>query len=179
MNAPKAVRITFLGKPLRNVYPHATAWQVLKYKVFRAARWLLIRFSIALAIAGLMFGAYIYGQVDNNVVAAQNVITYTKDQEAPVLARIGDCESGVRLSNGKAMSGSRTQYNKNGQVIRTPNSNGTVDTGMYGINSIWDKQATQLGLDLTKEADNYKMAKWLYENKGTGDWSASQSCWKI
>jgi len=57
------------------------------------------------------------------------------------------------------------------------NTNGTVDIGEYQVNGFyWGKKASELGLDLTKEADNKKMAEWIYANKGTGDWY-SQKCW--
>lgn len=88
-----------------------------------------------------------------------------------VLDRIAACESG----NGK--SGTATQYDKNGQVLMRPNTNGTVDVGKYQINSIWFKQATTLGYDLTTTAGNAAFAEWLYLNKGTGDWQASSKCW--
>jgi hypothetical protein len=58
------------------------------------------------------------------------------------------------------------------------NTNKTVDIGRYQINSVWNKKASELGLDLTIEADNEKMAYWIYENRGTGDWYSSEKCWK-
>jgi hypothetical protein len=57
------------------------------------------------------------------------------------------------------------------------NTNKSVDIGKYQINSVWFKKATELGLDITKEEDNEAMAYWIYENRGTGDWYSSQSCW--
>lgn len=91
--------------------------------------------------------------------------TIVVQAEAPVLERIAKCESGGH-------------HFRNGQVVINPNKNGTVDVGLFQINSIWNKKATEMGLDLTKEADNRKFAEWMYANKGTGDWSASQACWK-
>ncbi len=83
----------------------------------------------------------------------------------PVMIRISKCEN------------SGTQLDKNGQVQMHWNKNGTVDVGKYAINTVWFKKATAMGLDLTKEKDNETMAMWIYENKGTGDWSASSNCW--
>lgn len=92
--------------------------------------------------------------------------------DSPVLDRIGDCESG----NGK--SGSRSQYDKNGQVIMHPNKDGSIDIGMYQINKYhWAAKAKVLNLDLTKEEDNRKMAGWIYLNVGTGPWASSSKCW--
>lgn len=111
-------------------------------------------------------------------VASLSTTTVTASTEvvqapvvSPVLDRIADCESG----NGT--KGSATQY-KNGQVVMNANTNGTIDIGKYQVNlTYWGKQATALGFDLTKEADNKAMAEWIYANKGTGDWSSSQKCW--
>ena len=85
--------------------------------------------------------------------------------EAPVMERISICES-----NGQ-------QLNADGQVLIKVNNNGTYDTGAMQINSIWNKKATELNLDLTKEADNNAFALWLYKNYGTGSWSATAKCW--
>lgn len=134
--------------------------------------WFWTKISVVAGLFGVI--AYSVGIAQNaNTVYAQNIIVTPTiaEQEVPVLQRIADCESG----NGKPGSGT---HFKNGQVIISPNTNGTVDIGKYQINSTWDKQATKLGLDLTKEKDNYAMAKWLYENKGTGPWASSAKCWE-
>ncbi len=146
-------------------------WTSLKTIARKIFFWTKI--SVVAALFGVI--AYSFGVADKgNTVYAQNIIVTPTpaELEAPVLARIADCESG----NGT--KGSGTQF-KNGQVIFKANTNGTVDVGKYQINSSWDKQATKLGLDLTKEKDNYAMAKWIYENQGTGPWASSAHCWNI
>ena len=114
--------------------------------------------TIAVVVVFEMGGALspveIYHQVD-----AVEVVT-------PVLQRIANCES------------NDSHYDKNGQVLMRSNTNKSVDVGRYQINSVWFSKATELGLDITKESDNEEMAKWIYENKGTGDWSSSANCWK-
>jgi len=60
---------------------------------------------------------------------------------APVMERIAKCESG------------NTHY-RNGQVIFNANKGGSVDIGLYQINSIWNKKATEMKLDLTKPVQN-------------------------
>lgn len=140
-----------------------------KAKVRRAGvlffRWSLISSAaVALVAIGAAFGS-------TNTVQAVEPQVIVEQVAAPVLDRIADCESG----NGT--KGSAIHY-KNGQVVMNANTNGTIDIGKYQINmTYWGKKATELGLDLTKEADNKAMAEWLYANKGTGDWSASQKCW--
>lgn len=123
--------------------------------------------TIGVLAAVFFIGAATYSTSTSSVEAA----VVTKVAEAPVLDRIADCESG----NGTP--GSASHY-KNGQVVLRANTNGTVDIGKYQVNlTYWGKKATELGFDLTKEADNKKMAEWLYANKGTGDWSSSAHCW--
>jgi hypothetical protein len=52
-----------------------------------------------------------------------------------------------------------------------------VDVGKCQINSIHFKEATSLGFDLMTAEGNTAYAKYLYANKGTGDWYSSQKCW--
>jgi hypothetical protein len=96
----------------------------------------------------------------------------------PILQKIADCESGIRKANGKAVPNSATQYDKNGQVLTNPNTN-SVDIGIMQINLLkWGSQATKLGYDLSTKQGNEEMGLWIYENRGTGDWYSSQSCWQ-
>ena len=87
------------------------------------------------------------------------------NEKIPVMERIAKCESG-------------NMHFKNGQVIINVNSNGSYDSGRYQINSIWNKKATELGLNLMVEKDNEAMARWIYVNRGTEDWYSSKSCWQ-
>ncbi len=128
--------------------------------------------KVGTAVAALFTGAVF-------VVAsmlATSTVTYAESQpqvleaKSPVLDRIADCESG----NGKA--GSATQL-KNGQVLISLNTNGTYDQGKYQINSIHNKEASAMGFNLATEEGNTAYAKYLYANKGTGDWSSSSHCW--
>lgn len=118
-------------------------------------------------IAWMVVGGLLVGQhlTPANVVYADKEVIKEVEVNAPVLERIATCESG-----GKHLG-------KSGQVIIKSNTNGTVDIGKYQINSVWFKKASEMGLDLTKEKDNEVMAKWIYANRGTSDWSASAPCW--
>lgn len=109
--------------------------------------------------------AYEHATAKPRVVEAQVMVEVPVEADSPVLERIMQCESGGK------------QFNKNGQVLIKTNTNRSYDTGKYQINSIWGAQATKLNLDLTKEKDNEIMARWIYANRGTGDWSASSNCW--
>lgn len=100
------------------------------------------------------------------------------EERAPVLSRIFDCESGTRDKHGRAVKGSATHYDKNGQVLMRANTNGTVDVGISQINSVNFPEATRLGLDVTKERDNIAFAEILYKTQGTEPWYSSKSCWR-
>lgn len=90
----------------------------------------------------------------------------TIEAKAPILDRIASCES------------KGSQVGPSGQVIIHINTNGTYDIGKYQINSIHNSEATKLGFNLMTEEGNAGYAKYLYANKGTGDWQSSAHCWQ-
>lgn len=163
------------------------------YKISLESRWAIIKYWIKyytqLILTGMLFNGIIYLAFligTAHQVSAQQVdyvavpVVAPVEEEAPVLARIGDCESGERLPNGRAVPGSKKQFNKDGSVVTHVNKDNSVDLGMYEINMTADhiKEMAKLGFNPMTEEGNYGYAKYLYENRGTGDWSASASCWK-
>jgi len=130
-----------------------------------ALKRLVVRTLMVMAILSSLGWAMYAGSAFMPVtVYAEKEVVKEVEAQAPILKRIAKCESS-------------DMHFKDGQVLVRPNTNGTVDIGRYQINSVWNKKATELGLDLTKEVDNEKMARWIYSNRGTGDWSASAKCW--
>ena len=128
---------------------------------------LLRKVTILAFIAGLVFGAFQLGtnMSGSTTYAVQEKIVEVP-KKSPVLERIAHCES------------NNMHFGKDGQVVYNANNNGSVDVGRYQINSVWNKKATELGLDITKEKDNEAMATWIYENRGTEDWYSSKKCWQ-
>jgi len=118
-------------------------------------------------VAGVGYGSFHIGRntADPKIVKAYQEVIKEVDGPSPVMDRIAKCESSAQ------------HLDKNGQVQININTNHTIDIGLYQINSIWEAQATKLGLNLYNEADNKAFAMWLYKNKGTGAWSASSKCW--
>lgn len=152
------------GKLLREIYPHATRWQIFKFKCKRFFRKVFI-------VLGLILGVIIIfklgGWLNPASITTSVPVIQQVEAKAPILDRIAACESGNH------------QYSPtNGQVLMKVNNNGTIDVGVMQINSVWFAQASALGYDLTTEQGNRNMAKWIYENKGTGDWSSSAKCWQ-
>lgn len=115
------------------------------------------------AVAGIHIGKTLISPV-----YAEKQVIKEIPRKSPVMARIAQCESGNSHID-----------KKTGQVVMRANKNGTVDVGLYQINSVWYKKASELGLDITKESDNEAMAMWIYENRGTGDWYSSAKCWTL
>ena len=109
---------------------------------------------------------YLAGTMTKMSEADTKIIMVVSTSTTSVMQRIAQCESG------------NSQLDKNGQVVIHVNTDGSYDIGLYQINSIWEKQATKLGYDLSKESDNRAFANWLYTNKGTGAWSSSSKCWQ-
>lgn len=150
-----------MGERLKDIYPHATKWEMMKYKA-RMTFKRLVRLSVA---GGLLYGAFIAGGMLNPITSYATIEKLVPvETVSPVLERIAKCESG------------NTHY-KNGQVIFNSNKNGSVDIGKYQINSIWNSKATELGLDLSKEKDNEAFAMYLYKTHGTEPWYSSVKCW--
>lgn len=138
--------------------------------------------KVGVGIGTLVFiiaaGSYTYGQVEqsrtmevvNNYIPAPTV----KESMAVVMQRIAGCESeGKRNAKGK-------QFNADGTIVTHVNADGTTDVGKYQINMQKSHivNMARLGFNPLTEEGNEAYAKWLYENKGTGDWSSSANCWK-
>ena len=123
-------------------------------------------------VASYMFIAYgsarIYNYMSPVTVYADRevIVTVQATSTVPaVMTRIAICESGNKHTD------------KNGQVLMKTNDNKSVDVGVMQINSLWFKKASDMKLDLTKEADNRKFADYLYQNYGTEPWVWSKPCW--
>lgn len=157
------LKVIYNGEFLCNVYPHATKWQVFKYKLAMFVR----RVLIGSFLLGASYGLFMIGRVTTEpikVYADKEVIIEVKGK-SPVMDRIAKCESGGKHTD------------STGQVLMRSNTNKTVDVGKYQINSVWFKKATELGFNITREEDNEQFAYWLYENRGTVDWYPSKDCW--
>lgn len=139
----------------------------MKYKMMMAVRWFIKWCAITAVVAGVLFGAYLYGQFTApNMTANNTIVQAAENKIAPVMERIFKAESGGHQLNPKT-----------GQLLIAVNKNGTVDVGIAQINSIWFATATKLGYDLSKEEDNKKFALYLYENYGTEPWGSSAKNW--
>jgi len=157
-----------MGKYLKDIYPHATKFQVFRYRFNK----FMEKVVVVSVVLGMIYGGFKVGQMttEANITYAKEEIEVIKEvpvkSKALIMSKIAKCESNDK------------HYSNNGQVVMRANTNGTVDVGRYQINSVWFTKATELGLDLTKEKDNEAMAYYLYETRGTEDWFSSKKCWK-
>lgn len=154
----KRMKVYLWGERLKDVYPHATKWQVFKFKFTQFIK-KLVKFALVL------LALYVAVQIGRHFYAVEKIVE--KEIDYPVLERIARCESGGR------------QFGADGQVVLNGNTNGSVDIGKFQINTrLWGKKATELGYNLANEADNEAFAKYLYTTRGTEVWSASKKCWR-
>lgn len=165
----KPLKVFWNGKLLREVYPHATPFQVFRFKLYRLTR----KLAIVASIIAIVYTAFLLGsKLNPATVYTKAEVIKEVDTPSPIMQRIAGCES----QGSAKLSG--THFDKNGQVLMRSNTNKSVDVGKYQINTVWFAKATELGLDITLEKDNEKMAYWIYKNRGTGDWYSSRSCWQ-
>lgn len=177
----RSIKVYHNGERLRDMYPHATPWQVLKWKIRKfvhaVVRVALIGGVFLAAAAG--FGAFVFSSTTTTYATKEVPVQVVVDAPAPVMDRIATCEShnSQMCTEALAKMGMCNAYEV-GQVLHHVNKNGTIDTGVMQINSIHGAEAAALGFNLDNEEDNRAYGKYLYANKGTGDWSASQKCWR-
>lgn len=173
----KSIKVFWNGKRLKDIYPHATRFQVIKYRIAKFLA-LFVKASLVTAfVVGVVWGGFETGKA----VTRSTVVYAVKEGGiSPVLGRIAKAESmnshycTEELINRKLCAKSEL-----GQVLLNGNKDGSVDIGKYQINNYhWGADATKLGLNLFDEEDNEKMAVWIYENYGTEPWSASKHNWK-
>jgi hypothetical protein len=158
----KKIKVLWNGELLREIYPHASKWQVLKWKTKRVVRKAVI-VSLALVSVAIVFKA---GSVINPVTVYQDRQVIVEVTPVPsVMERIAKCESGGK------------HFGTSGQVLMRGNTNNTVDVGKYQINTVHFEAATKMGLDLTEEKDNEEFAMHLYKTQGTEPWKYSKHCW--
>lgn len=67
--------------------------------------------------------------------------------------RVANCESGM-----------------NPNAKNSKNANGSVDSGIFQINSVHHTRMEKLGLDVWNPRDNIKFAKILYDESGFMPW---------
>lgn len=174
----KKLKVLMYGRPLREMYPHATRFQVIKYKV---GMFLVktIKTTVGLTFGtAVMAGFFWAGQTNTTKIVMADPIEQPK-VIAPVLVRIARAEShNSHYCTPELVKAKMCAKSEVGQVLVRSNNNKTIDVGRYQINVYyWGAKASQMKLNLFNEQDNETFAIWLYENQGTEPWSASKKNW--
>ena len=129
---------------------------------------------IALVMSGLLFmlGTVVGTAVPPrearspvpHAVPQTQVVIVQDDTLPPVMQRIAQCESRGR------------HFTRDGKVTRGKQN--PHDTGLFQINAVvWGKRAQALGYDLHTLEGNAQMARYIFDNYGSGPWQSSAACW--
>ena len=166
------LRVTYMGEPLKNIYPHATRFQVFKYKLAMFTRKALI----ASFLLGAIYGAFKVGRIttspifvqaeDKSSQMYQDKIDGLKDA---VLEKLSACESAGHKES-------------DGIIIMDTNDKISIGQFQWQVSSVKHYYKLMTGKDLTsKEAivlaldkeESKKLAKYVAfqtKNKIGKDW---------
>lgn len=95
-------------------------------------------------------------------VTAEELITRTFGDDAPVMTEIARCESTMR------------QYDPE---THTALIHPTGDVGLFGINPVHFDELAKLAISPYTLEGNIRAAKLLYDRRRFGDWYMSVKCW--
>lgn len=178
----KPIKVFWHGKRLRDIYPHATRWEVFKWKTMKFIRKIVLWSATIGLVMGSTYAGFMWAKVtvEPEKVIAKEIVEVPVDGPLPVLERIADCESGKRDHQGHGVKGTATQIDPTThQVMIKTNTDGSVDVGYMQINSVNFKDAAKRGYDVTKEADNKAYGLYLFKTRGSQPWKSSITCWNI
>lgn len=162
----KILKVFYNGVPLKEIYPYASKWQVIKYNVAKTiskgSKIALYESLIALAvIITFSLGAT---TIEPLKVYADREVIKEVSVFPPILEKICQAESGGR------------QFNKNGDVLR-----GAVNKSDIGYcqlqETIWNDKARKMGYDIYTEQGNKDMALWIFNHYGSEPWYLSKKNW--
>lgn len=173
----KKIKVHYMGKRLKDVYPYATKWQVFKYKVVRIVRFTLAGIAAtAIVVTTIMASYHFGGKFNPDTVYAEKVVDKSQDYyneriealKYDVVNKLSQCESGgakdpdgliIFDSNKKASIG-RLQFQ--------------VSTVQYYYKVLYEKTITQKeAIEIATDADKAKsLAKDIMftSKKQANDW---------
>ncbi len=159
----KTFRVIYNFKEMKDVYPHATTWKMIKWFLGRVVRNTSIIASFALTS---YVSAITWNKMHPVTVYAEKTITVTvkdadKFENYPLLMRICKAESGNR------------QFKANGDVVRgivNPSDIGFCQINEYINNDL----ARKMGFDIYTEKGNKDFAVYLFKTRGAQPWESSR-----
>lgn len=172
MKSPKMLKVTYMGSPLKNIYPHATRFQVFKYNVAMITRKVLI----ASFILGAIWGAFKIGRTTTAPIFVQaedkSTAMYQEKVEAlkdAVMSKLSQCESAGHKES-------------DGIIIMDTNNKLSIGQYQWQISSVQHYYKMMTGNDISKkdavilalnETEARKLAKFVAfetKNKIGKDW---------
>lgn len=187
MKIPKVLKVTYMGEPLRNIYPHASRFQVFKYKIAMFMRKVIIVTMIVGATSGVLYGTFYAGRattepvkvfadrhIDVSDVSLQNKISDLKTKVADSLMA---CESGgAKESDALVTYDPRRNETVNSNIASFGQFQFKKATVIYYYKTIYNKTVTPLeaviiALDEEKARELAISVMFTTKNKASGDWS--------
>ena len=98
MKKPKGIKVYLNGEQLRDIYPHATKWQVFKWNTYKfLIKVRNISFLLLVAFSLIQAGRYLYPltvyKVEANEIIVDNLTPRINKIKAEALQGIKECES--------------------------------------------------------------------------------------
>lgn len=187
MSKFKAVKITFNGEPLCNVYPHATKWQVFKYRFFRAVRRTLQVTFAGAGIMAILGCAFLIGKNWNNlspeltaiapqkVYAAETMESKVDALKQKLIDEMVACENPTHLlvnaDDNKAHSLPIKDKVSIGDMQFKISTIQRFYKTLHGV-SLSDREALMLGLD-TSKARELALEAWINIKGSINEWSCA------
>lgn len=144
MKAPKMIKVIYNGQPLKNIYPHATRFQVFKYKLAKIVR----KAVIASFILGAIYGAYNAGMASTDPV----IVEATKEvdvSDTRFKVKIQNLKEGVANQLMKCESAGHSE--NDGIVIFDSNAKPSIGQFQFQKNTVIHFYKTLYGKTITQK----------------------------
>lgn len=169
----KKQKVFYMGQRLKDIYPYATKWEVIKFKVRKFLEKVLLVIVIGLVIAGIvqyfrvMYPTTIYN-VRETKVEVDNLTGKIEDLKSDVLDSLKSCESqGAKESDGL--------------IVFDSNKKASIGLYQFQVLTVVHYYKTLYGKDITKKeaiviALDEKLSRQLandiifQDSKGVDNW---------
>ena len=190
MKTPKMLKVMYNGEYLCNVYPHATWFELAKYRIARGIRIACIQFIIAIAVVGVYTGGQI--SATSIYVKAEDKSDYMYQEKIDtlknaVVTQLLDCERSVYGDDDGLVTydPTDTQY-LNNQTKKTIVDKGEMSYGVLQFKKstvqyytklqtgkvITGKEALMIALDKESASKLAKYVMFETRNKASVDWKS-------
>lgn len=167
----KKIKLFYNGARLKDIYPHATKWQVFKYKVRKFVHKVVqmtILTAILSAVVATTFFIGRYSKADIALADEPNYSQRVDSLKTEVVNKIKSCESKGYVENDGLIILDTNNKMSIGQLQFQTNTVIYYYQKLYG-QKITTKEAVEIALDTTKAT---KLAKDIFflEEKGLSNW---------